>query len=245
MSGKLIKPTPEPNPQIEALEREIALLEKELQIAETELNVFTTQIRQQLHLQIIRIRELTDLYKKQKAAKKTKRLEQKKKGKNYREPNAIKRTENGSSGDEKAAMPGQQELKRLYKEAIRQVHPDKFANEETEISERATALTVQLNQIYDTGDLAELQGFYEHIISGNAMSHVPYKSETISDPEAMLTFLRKKQQDLQTSLSEIKSSQLFEVLKTYAEPLSFIPELRQQFEERIIIMEKRTRKGKI
>jgi hypothetical protein len=244
MSRELYKPTPQPDKNIEALETEIALLEKELLTAETELNNFTTQIRQQLQGQIIRIRELTDLYKKQKAAKKAKRLEQKKKGKNYREPKEIMSTGNGMRNAEKPAMPDEQELKRLYKEAIRQVHPDKFANEGAEITERANALTVQLNEFYDAGDLEELQGFYEHIISGNAMSHVPYKPETVANPEAMLVYLQKKQKELQAALTEIKTSQLFDVLKTYEDPLTFIPELRQQFEERIAVLEKRTRKGK-
>ncbi|KAA9345954.1 J domain-containing protein [Adhaeribacter soli] len=244
MSRELYKPTPQADKRIAALENEIAILEKELLSAETELNTFTTQIRQQLQGQIIRIRELTDLYKKQKAAKKAKRLEQKKKGQNYREPKELRRSDNGIQSAEKAAKPDEQELKRLYKEAIRQVHPDKFTNEEPEISDRANALTVQLNAIYDAGDLEELQGFYEHIISGNAMSHVPYKPETVANPEALLDYLQKKQQELLAALNEIKTSQLFEVLKTYDNPLTFIPELRQQFDERIAVLEKRTRKGK-
>lgn len=242
MPGKLIKPTPQPDNQITTLEREIAVLEKELQAAETELNAFTGQIRAQLHNQILQIRELRDLYKKHKAAKKAKRLEQKKKGKNYREPKALAQTNNGIAGNPKPAQPNQEELKRLYKEAIRQVHPDKFATEEPEISDRATALTVQLNEIYDSGDLTEMQGFYEHIISGNAMSHVPYQPETLANPEAMLLFLQKKQHELAAALTELKTSQLFVILKTYENPLTFIPELRQQFEDQIKLLQKRTRK---
>lgn len=240
----LQKYEPQPDEQLNKLEKEIAALEAELSQAEREVNTFVVQIRSRLHLQINRMHELADLYREQKKAKKAKRLEQKKKGKNYREPQGLKKAETGLQEKGKARPTEQQELKRLYKEAIRHVHPDKFVNEDADKNERATALTVQLNDMYESGDLDELKGFYEHIISGNAMSHVAFKPGTAANPAAILVFLQKKKQELKLALQEAKSSQFYNVLTTYPQPETFITEVATQFEERIKLLEKRTRKAK-
>ncbi|MFC5272271.1 hypothetical protein [Adhaeribacter terreus] len=245
MSDFLQKAADPNQSQIENLEKEIAQLEKELATAETELNIFSAQLRSQLLPQIMRIQELTAIYKKLKADKKAKRLEQKKKGKNYKEPISLKQTNQNVAQTSKPQPADQQELKKLYKEAIRHVHPDKFAGEDTSKTERATEITMQLNDYYESGDLEELKGFYEYIISGNAMSHVPYQPETITDPAALLIYLRKKQEELFKALQELKSSELYHVLHTYPEPLAFVHELRQQFEHKIQQLQKRTRKAKI
>ncbi|HSI91052.1 MAG TPA: hypothetical protein VK927_08045 [Adhaeribacter sp.] len=243
MPPSFLKTHAQPHHRIGELESEIARLEKELDRAEAELNGFTARIRAELRPQIIRMQELTILYKKLKASKKAQRLNQKKKGKNYREPLALKRTPHQPAAPETPQPQNHQELKRLYKAAIRQVHPDKFATEEAAKNERATALTMQLNEFYESGDLEELKGLYAYIISGNAMTHEPYKPETISDPASLLVFLQKKQARLKQALEEIKVSELFNVLATYEQPLTFIPELKLQFEEKIRQLEKRTRKA--
>ena len=224
MPSSLQKHTPETSRQILALEKEIARLEKELQVAETDVNAFTNQIRSQLFPQIKRIQELVALYKSQKQAKKAKRQEQKKKGKNYQPPQRIKPTktarENGSKTQDSEAQA--LDRKRLFKEAIVQVHPDKFATEDAGISERAHELTRQLQELYETGDLQELKGFHEHILSGNAMAHVPYQPSSLKDPAAMLTFLQQKREELSKNLEELKTSELYHVLQTYENPLTFI-----------------------
>lgn len=244
MSHPAHKPAPQADKQISNLENEIAALEKELQKVEQELNVFTTQIRSHLHLQITRVKELTELYKKQKAAKKAKRLEQKKRGKNYREPSGLNTINTEKKDVSKTSLDEQQELKRLYKEAILHVHPDKFANEDEAKNEKATALTAQLNSIYDSGDLDELKGFHLHIISGNAMSHFPYQAQTTTDPKALLIYLRKKKEELAQVLQETKDSELYKVLTSYPDTRTFIDEVRLYYEQRISKLEKRTRKGR-
>src|SRR5688572_21057518 len=241
MPRSLQKTEKQPDNQFNELEKEIAFLEKELAKAEVEINTFTAQIRSRLYNQIKRIHELSALYKQQKNAKKAKRLEQKKKGKNYREPQKFPTNLPDKPGTDIQAVTDQQELKRLYKEAIRHVHPDKFVNEDEAKTEKATALTTQLNDLYESGNLDELKGFHEHILSGNAMSHIPFKFESIPDPESMLAFLRKKKEELSKSLLEVKASELFKVLATYPEPLTFIDELKLQFEHKISQLEKRTR----
>lgn len=244
MPSSLQKAEKQLNNQLNDLENEIAFLEKELAKAEVEINTFTAQIRSRLYNQIKRIHELSAVYKQQKNAKKAKRLEQKKKGKNYREPQKFPTNLPNKAVTENQTLTDHQELKRLYKEAIRHVHPDKFVNEDEAKTEKATALTTQLNDLYESGNLDELKGFHEHILSGNAMSHIPFKFESIADPESMLTFLRKKKDELSKSLLELKGSELFKVLTTYPVPLTFIDELKVQFEHKISQLQRRTRTKK-
>jgi hypothetical protein len=244
MPNSLQKSEKHLNNQLNDLENEIAFLEKELAKAEVEINAFTIQIRSRLYIQIKRIQELSAIYKQLKNDKKAKRLEQKKKGKNYKEPPNLPKTIQPKSGTNTLTESSQLELKRLYKEAVRHVHPDKFANEDEAKTEKATALTTQLNDLYETGNLDELKGFHEHILSGNAMSHIPYQAGSISDPEAMVTFLRKKRDEILKTLADLKGSELFKVLYTYPEPLTFIDELKVQFDHKISQLEKRTRTKK-
>lgn len=233
--------TGNPDMEIQRLEAELRQLEQQLNETEQALNAFETQIRAKLHLEILRIRQLTTLYKEQKNAKKARRLEQKKRGKNYLEPQGLAKTKKDAKENEPYKTTDELELKRLYKEAIVHVHPDKFVNNDERTGEQATALTVELNAIYERGDLGELKDFHEHIISGNAMSHVPYKPGTAANPEALHVYLTKKRDEFARNLHETRSLHLYSVLTTYPEPLAFIDELRIQFQERIQQLEKRTR----
>jgi hypothetical protein len=229
----------DPN-ELDQLEHEIHTLETQLTEAERLVNAFETQIRSALHNEIRRINELTALYKQQKRDKKAKRLEQKKRGKNYKEPPETLKAKPIDKRAEDTARD-EHELKRLYKEAIVRVHPDKFVNDDLRTSEQANALTVQLNAIYESGDLQELKDFHEHILSGNAMAHIPYQPSTIADRGALGAYLRKKRDELAQQLEALRQMHLYTVLQSYAEPLAFIGELRIQFAERIRQLEKRTR----
>jgi hypothetical protein len=225
--------------KIESLEKEIAMLESEIQDVESIVNTFQSQIRLQLHRQIRRIRELASLYKSQKKTKKEKRLQQKQRGKNHKEPAVPKRLPMRSGN--RLNANNVHELKRLYKEAIVHVHPDKFVQADADKNGKATALTVQLISLYEKGALDEMKDFHEYIISGNAMSHVPHEPASIEGPEVMINFLERKKQALIKMLGQNKELELYKVLKTYPEPRKFIYELDLQFQQRIIQLEKRTR----
>lgn len=226
----------------QALEKEIAALENALNDAETKLNVFTAQIRNQLAPQIQRLQVLVMRYKKLKQDKKEKRLEQKKKGKHYQAPPTVPVYKNASEITSKTQAP--EDLKRLYKEAIVLVHPDKVGAENAGLTQQANALTAELNALFERGDLEELKGFHAHILSGLAFSHARFAQIKSANSEAQLSYLQTKRDNLKKALEDLQASELFFVLQTYADPLTFIPELRQQFEARIAVFEKRTRKYK-
>src|SRR4030066_1470 len=106
--------------------------------------------------------------------KKEKRFAQKKKGKNFKNLDGLKVI--AKSNTNIASEDDQKEKKRLYREAMLFVHPDKFSMHDEKI-DLATEVTTKLIQIYQTGNLAELQIFHTHIFSGNAMMHFPETSE--------------------------------------------------------------------
>lgn len=222
------------------LEKEIAALEAELIALETEINIFQARIRSALSPQIQRILELTILYKNQKSAKKLKRLEQKMRGKNYKEPLGLKMNDASFTVPNFVSADDQQELKRLYKEAIVQIHPDKFADANEELNERATAVTSQLIEVYKSGDLEELNRLHEHIISGNALTYIPDQPETVNDPQAMMLFLQDKKRKLQKLLPEIQTSAIYGLWLNRKDIPALIAELKTGFAERILILEKRT-----
>jgi hypothetical protein len=223
---------------IRALEAEIVALEAELRQVEGQINAFEARIRAQLHSEIVRIRELTELYKKQKLAKRAQRLEQKKRGKNYREPPPAPPTENRAPRKSSVA---QLERKRLYREAVVHVHPDKFATDADETARRATEITSRLNELYRSGDLEELKDFHEHIISGNAMAHAASPATPAGNPDTMVAFLQKQKQKLATSLEAARGSPLCEALREGRDPTAFIAEVREDFLLRIRQLERRTR----
>lgn len=225
----------------EALEKEIQMLEAEVRLAEANLNAFTHLIRSRLAAEISQLNQLTELYKAQKKAKKDKRQAQKKRGKNYQEPKSILRHPASYSERTTANPADQQELKRLYKEAIVRVHPDKFVNEDEEKNTMATDITSRLNDLYQSGELDLLRDFHEHILSGNAMSYVPFSGKPVTNPQALVEHLEQKKQELKGRLAAIQKSRLYEVLTSYDHPATFIEELRPEFEERILVMKKRTR----
>lgn len=227
---------------LSSLQKEIASLEAELDKVKKELNSFEDEIRIRLDREIARIQELTILYKKQKREKKEKRLEQKKRGKNYKEPKQINRGEKIKEDEITLSIQEQKELKRLYKEAVVLVHPDKIDHKgETDKIQRATHITIQLNAIYKRGDLEELINFYQYVVLGNELSEKETPMENIADPKARMIFLKRKKETLLKNLEELKASYIYNVLATYENPLSFIEELHQQFKERIVQLEKRTR----
>lgn len=230
--------------KLKKLEREINLLEAELQDAERKINAFEAIIRHHLQPQISRLRELTELYKNHKKAKKEKRLDQKRRGKNFQSAKGIIKTHPKPAPGQADRNPGDgEEIKRLYKEAIVLVHPDKFYGSEATIAEQAHNFTVQLNGLYRSGDLEGLSRFHEHIIKGNAMSYQPRKTNYIPDPGAMAEYLKHKKKELLIALEGARGSAVFQVLITYKDPHNFIDELRQEFIRKIQQFEKRTRKA--
>ena len=226
-----------------SLQMDIVKLEADYNKVNKELRDFEAKIHIRLDKQIIRIRELFELYKKQKREKKAKRLEQKKRGKNYKEPKQVIHHLEPEGNSSTLSLDEQRELKRLYKEAVVQVHPDKFIHSgEHDKIQRANAITAQLNGIYKRGDLEELINFYQYIISGNTVFETGLSPEPAVDKKVRMETLKRKKEALLEQLEQLRSTYIYTVLTSYDNPLSFINELEIQFQERILQLEKRTRK---
>jgi hypothetical protein len=226
---------------IHRIELEIVSIEKELKDVECRIRVLESQIQARYHSEIVRIRELAKIYKIQKNAKKEKRLEQKKRGKNFQQPTGLKKSKNTEHVLSTPDSNDAHELKRLYREAVLQVHPDKFVNRTDEIGKRSQNLTIELIDIYQSGDLGALKHIYHHIMSGNAMSMDHSDKSSVPDPQAMRDYLIKKRDDLIAMLKKTKDSRIYQVLLTYDDPMKFIDELAVQLLLRIEQLKRRTR----
>ncbi|MCH6201029.1 hypothetical protein MMU07_15690 [Aquiflexum sp. LQ15W] len=243
MSDLTKKDSPKNKDYIQKLASEIADLEDNVTAIKAEIGTFENDIRLNLNQLIFRLGSLNQKVKEKQQFKKAKRLEQKKRGKNYKEPVQVlspkpaKKFTSESSEDEK------QELKRLYKEAVVQIHPDKLGPNRDQVDVRsATELTSQLNEIYKNGDLEALLYFYQNII----LVHPTLANRELEMPAVNLKIrmasLLSKKEALTRQLIQLESNYLYHVLKTYENPLTFIDELKIQFQEKIGKLEKRTRK---
>lgn len=220
----------------QVLRDRISAIEAELIQIQQKTLAFETVLRSKLANELIEIQELTVLYKQQKKEKNLKRLAQKKRGKNYVEPIGLI----VSPKSLKPEMPVEsaKEMKRLYREAMLQVHPDKFSLQD-EQQELATEVTIKLIEIYNSGDLKELKMYHRHILSGNAFETVDavVRTEGLSDDLYLKNELIKAEQQLQ----QAKEKYTYKVLTEYPDPMTFISELKEFYTDKIYKLKKRTR----
>ena len=197
---------------------------------------FETVLRTKLANELIKIQELTVLYKQQKKDKKLKRLAQKKRGKNYVEPIGL--VANPKSLKPEMPVESAMEMKRLYREAMLYVHPDKFSLQDDQL-DIATEVTTKLIEIYKSGDLEQLKFYHGHIFSGNALEIVGAmaKKENIADDLYLKNELIKVEQQLQ----QAKEKYTYKVLTEYSDPMTFILELKEFYTDKINKLKKRTR----
>ena len=181
--------------------------------------------------EIIEVQELTVLYKQQKTAKKLKRLEQKKRGKNYVPPKAGLTV----TISKEETTENKSELKRLYRETMLLVHPDKFSTTNLE-QELATDLTTQLVNIYQEGDLESLKSFHAKLTSTNPDSKAESKVEN-----NLSGALETKLAQLTENLASLKSDHLYQVLESYSDYSIFINKLQEYYKDRITKLKRRTR----
>ncbi|WP_237274626.1 hypothetical protein [Tenacibaculum ovolyticum] len=221
------------------LKERIVYLKNEISQIENRLFPFEQSLRNAISDLLVEERELTTLYKNQKKAKKEKRLAQKKKGKNYVAPTGLKVVPKSALLSD---VSNQQEKKRLYKEAMFHVHPDKFSLKENE-QELATDITTKLIEIYKTGTLEELQAYHTHIFSGNT-SIVLKNSSKQKDSIDTNAYLKNEIITLEHQLENLLSSHTYIVLTSYKQPMLFVNELVAYYNDRIFKLKKRTRTKK-
>lgn len=218
------------------LEAEIKVLEGEIKKVERQLFPFEQSLRNALADLLVEERELTFLYKTQKKEKKEKRLSQKKRGKNYVASTGLKVIECKVSTSE---IHQQKEKKRLYKEAMLFVHPDKYSMQENE-QEKATEVTTKLIEIYKSGSFEALKAYHSHIFTGNTSLIIKRVGVRISEI-APTVYLKREIERLTIQLKNLSNSYTYKVLLEYENPLSYVNELKVYYDDRIFKLKKRTR----
>jgi len=223
------------------LKAQIVALQQKLDRITQETFTFETFLRSKLMEELIEEQELSVIYKKLKLAKKEKRREQKKRGKNYQEPTGLKL-------HKKVATPAvseeeQKEKKRLYREVLLQIHPDKFSMTEDKI-ELATEATCKLIEIYQTGNLHDLRIYHAQLIQGSNLHQNRDTKTENKIPTVQLSYLKNKKKKLLILLEIAKNKHTYKVLTEYEDPLLFVAELKSYYRDRIAKLRKRTRKAK-
>lgn len=218
------------------LKTQIQVIEQELAAVEQKTIAFENTLRNALADQLIEVQELSVLYKEQKRAKKEKRLAQKKRGKNYQAPEELQQV--SKPKPEVKNVGEEKERKRLYREAMLHVHPDKFSTPAGENQvDLATEITSKLIDIYKSGTFEALQSFHAHIFSGAALSIDEHKVKDVAKDD----YLEKELERLRRELLIAKARHTYEVLTEYDDPLIFIDELMIYYRDRIHKLRKRTR----
>jgi beta-glucosidase-like glycosyl hydrolase len=227
------------------LKAQIQTLNNELNTIEQETQAFEARLRAILIDLIIEEQELNDLYRRMQKAKKQKRLEQKKRGKNYKEPQpALRKTKSEPASPESKEID--KEKKRLYREAMLHVHPDKFSTNKDKIEiDLATEVTSKLIDIYRSGSLQELQLYHAHIFYGNALLQSPDSHHSYSNTVMDDSYLKHEKEELKQKLAQAKKRPTYRVLKDYENPMLFAEELKAYYTDRLFKLKKRTRKVRV
>ena len=215
---------------IEAVKQELDTLQNQIQAFEDVLQLHLTDY-------IIEAQELNTLYKQQKRAKKDKRLAQKQRGKHYKAPTGLKTQKQESPSPLPLDAETLQQKKRLYREAMLRVHPDKFSLSPNE-QESATEITTQLIHIYKHEGLEALQTIHAQICSNSVDLNIkPEHIPTVNKTQALQLTLKQ----LEKELEQLKASELYAIISTYKNPLHFVDELILYYKDKIEKLKKRTR----
>nr|WP_299035584.1 hypothetical protein [uncultured Tenacibaculum sp.] len=225
---------------ISNLQEKIEVLKGKIEAIETKLFPFEQLLRNEISDLLIEERELVMLFKQQKKAKKEKRLAQKRKGKNYKEVTQVVPVSKERVTQEKEHP---KEKKRLYKEAMLYVHPDKFSMQENK-QQKALETTTKLIEIYQNGSFEELEAFHAHIFGGNTTMNFSKDISLVKKTTGNATYLKKEIERLEKVLNDLLESYTYKVLTTYENPMSFADELKAYYDDRIFKLRKRTRTKK-
>jgi regulator of replication initiation timing len=221
----------------QGLQAEIDAFRQRIENTKSTILAFEAKLRAALAEELILELELSTLYKEQKKAKKEKRLEQKKRGKNYQEPKGLIKSTPSKKTDKSPVDA--LALKKLYREAMLLIHPDKF-NMQEDKQELAHEATTQLIQLYRQGDLDALQTYVSHILNGNLLEGNVSLNLIPKDTDP-LEYLKHECQKLQAELSSLQNQYTYRVWTTYDDPYTFVEELRAYYLDRIKKLKKRTR----
>lgn len=221
------------------LKLKINVVKAEIEQVRIGLHEFEAILRNFVLDDMIEEQELAAKYRNFQKAKRAKRQAQKKKGKNYKEPIGIVAVKNKSNAEPEEVKL---ERKKIYREAMLLVHPDRTGGDERE-KENATEITAKLVDIYNGGNLEELQIFCAHI-QNQQRPDFNVKSDIMQIENASKTYYESELQKYESELAALKAKHTYKVLSTYARPIDFAQELKDYYKERIEKLKKRTRKVK-
>jgi len=223
------------NEEIFDLKLKISVAVSKLDEIQNQLHEFESLIRSFVLDDMILEQELAAKYRNFQRAKKDKRKEQKRKGKNYQAPKGL--VKELKQCESELMLEDTLRLKKMYRDTMMLIHPDRV--EEVD-KKKATENTSKLVELYQSKNIQEMELFCNHLLFNNDSKDIEITS--IDNPT--LAYFTNELDKVQWQINQLKSKHTYQVLNTYERPIDFVQELKDYYKDRIEKLKRRTRKVK-
>ena len=131
----------------------------------------------------------------------------------------------------------QEEIKAIFRAALKMCHPDVVA---PEFREEATRLCAQLNEANSRNNVTRVKAIYENLMQGIFKP----LSDTVGDAQRLLREVvkhRSKVKDLARELFTLRTSETYLKVKEIANWDAYFAKLHEQLQEELLVLEERAR----
>lgn len=127
--------------------------------------------------------------------------------------------------------PDQQDLKELYRKAVRKCHPDLYNGMDETMKQQAEAILKQLNEAYKTNDLAQVRHLW-NLLEQGLLPDVNTELTEEASLQARVLFLKKRKEELERAIQSLKAQQNY-VLATTQDWDLYFDTVRPELEARL------------
>lgn len=131
----------------------------------------------------------------------------------------------------------QKELKKLYREASMQCHPDKFIDDPVKVI-IAQQVFVSLTEAYKSNDLEKVREILHNIKSGNFNMDELAHSNKKEDLKAQISNLKRKLKETTEILNALKVSSSYNIIESHKDLNQYFSELKQKLEFELELLKK-------
>lgn len=224
------------DPEIFALQLELKSVEIQLNAIENEkvevekaLHEFSIQYNTILGKTILEILNLKKQLAQSEKEKEQAEAEEEEFSKDYDNKKDIK-IKNLNEADQK-------ELKKLYREASMQCHPDKFIDDPIKVA-IAQKVFVALTEAYKSNDLDKVREILHNLKSGNfSIDEVVYSNKK-EDLKSQISNLKRKLKETAAILNDLKISSSYNIIERNKNLEQYFSELKQKLEFELELLKK-------
>lgn len=139
--------------------------------------------------------------------------------------------------ERKAKSKKAESIKQLYRQLVKQVHPDKFMHDKS-VMRKANALMSRINSAFENNDFDELSRIQDMIENGMFTDEdILNDSYNVPVPEKMLMFWRGRKRELQEKLNRLQNQEYYRIFSKQWSLDDYAEQLKIQFESDIRILD--------